>query len=150
MGEDTWASGPTLRAGRRRMSGLGAGCPAVHGRPDVRAWAGCPAWRWPFFGCFCCPCRISGVMPDVRPLLKRRMSGLVAGCPGWRRMSGGCNFSRSVFFRLLFQASLADGVGDPWRLHSSSPSVKLRQYLCMHTRGVSSSIPSSKGSSEHV
>ena len=49
-----------------------------------------------------------------------------------------------------FGLNPADGVVIPWRLHSSSSSAKFRQYLCMHTRGVSSSIPSSMGSSEHV
>ncbi|KAI5012637.1 hypothetical protein ZWY2020_024903, partial [Hordeum vulgare] len=42
-------------------------------------------------------------------------------------------------------ASLADGVVVRTCWHSSSSFVKLRQYLCVHTRGVSSSIPSSKG-----
>ena len=88
--------------------------------------------------------------PDFRA--RSRMSGGLgtAGCPGWRgRMSGAWELF-SVFFRRRFHASLADGVVVPWRLHSSSTSVKLRQYLCMHTGEVSSSIPSSKGSSEHV
>ena len=78
--------------------------------------------------------------PVVRSPGTRRTSGK-------RRSSGACSLQQLRFFRLLFHASLADGVGDPWRSHSSFSSVKLRQYLCMHTSGVSSSIPSSKGAS---
>jgi hypothetical protein len=70
----------------------------------------------------------SGLWPEV--------PGLAEACP--------------CFFFLLFQASLADGVVVHVRWHSSSLSVVLRQYLCMHTGEVSSSIPSSKGSSEHA
>ena len=100
----------------------------------------------------------SGEMPDVRAVGRHRMSGLAgrAGCPGWARcpghgrMSGCCSFSSSVFFRRRFQASLADGVVVHLHSHSSSPYVVFRQYLCMHMGEVSSSIPSSKGSSEHV
>ena len=100
------------------------------------------------------------VGPDVRAgvveLVALGFGG--AGFPGWEsdvlglgngRMSGAWELF-SVFFRRRFHASLADGVVVPWRLHSSSTSVKLRQYLCMHMGEVSSSIPSSKGSSEHV
>ena len=75
----------------------------------------------------------------------------MAGCSGQRpEVPGSPEACPGLFLFLLFHASLADGVGDPWRLHSSSSSVKHRQYLCMHTRGVSSSMPFSKGSSEHV
>ena len=75
--------------------------------------------------------------------------------PGWgRKFRGpevpGLAEACPCFFFLLFQASLADGVVVHVRWHSSSLSVVLRQYLCMHTGEVSSSIPSSKGSSAHV
>ena len=64
-----------------------------------------------------------------------RMSGGsgTARCLGWRgRMSRAWELF-SVFFHRRFHASLMDGVVVPWRLHSSSTSVKLQQYLCMHT-----------------
>ena len=120
------SSMPDFR-GKGRMSGLwrGAGCPGL--APDVRPLM-LLAVCW-------CSSLAAAQAPDVRPLA---------------RMSGRYSFSSSVFFRYRFQASLADGVVVPWRLHSSSSSVVFRQYLCMHTSGVSSSIPSSKGSSEHV
>ena len=63
-----------------------------------------------------------------------RTSGLSRSSGGFRS-SGRSRLCSSFFFRLLLHASLADGVGIPWRLHSSSSSVKFRQYLCMHTRG---------------
>ena len=169
---DTWPSGPWLRAGRRRMSELGAGCPGLREAPDVRGSGRMSGLKWPNFGCLLlsmpdfrgkgrmsglwrgagCP----GLAPDVRPLMV--LGGWAAtvgevpgaGCPGsWPdvRVLGAISV---FFFRRRFHASLADGVVVPWRLHSSSSSVKLRQYLCMHTSGVSSSIPSSKVSSEHV
>ena len=128
-----------LRAGRARSSGDGqkVRAPEVPGEGPGRVRAiqrvgtlsdgfgaaGPEAPGWPEVPV----ARSSGQRPEVL--------GFPEACPG--------------FFFLLFHASLADGVGDPWRLHSSSSSVKLRQYLCMHDGG-SSSIPSSKGSSEHV
>ena len=143
-----------LHAGRgpsrdARCPGAGAGCPGWQG-PSLllygMAGSGFPGWR-----------------PDVQGLGTRWMSGpsrlgrwlLAAGDTSRGRMSGPGPDVRvqediSVFFPHRFHASLADGVVVPWRLHSSSSSVVFRQYLCMHTSGVSSSIPSSKGSSEHV
>ena len=149
----------------------GAGCP---GRgPDVRGSGRMSGLKWPNFWC------ILSLMPDFRGRGRMSGGWCGAGCPGTRlgcpaadasavcwcssleaaqapavrplaRMSCRCSFSSSVFFRRRFQASLADGVAVPWCLHSSSTSVKLRQYLCMHMGEVSSSIPSLKGSSEHV
>ena len=67
---------------------------------------------------------IRGRVRMIRPLTAVRTSGLApAAAPS----------SSSPFFRLLFHASLVDGVVVPWCLHSSSTSVKLRQYLCMPT-----------------
>ena len=124
------------RQGRPVVQASRAGCLGFQGAPDVRAGeAGCPGWS----GSTCCS--------RVR---RGRISGLGAGCPGWRGQMSGAWELFSVFFRRHIHASLADGVVVPWRLHSSSTSVKLQQYLCMHTGEVSSSIPSSKGSSEHV
>ena len=119
------------------MSGRRAGCPGLPETPDVRALG-----------------------PDVQAGRSSlvalwngevRISGLGVGCPGARErpdVRAGELFS--VFFRRRFHASLADGVVVPWRLHSSLLCVVFRQDLCMHTSGVSRSIPSSKGSSEHM
>ena len=65
----------SLRTGRCRMSGLGAGCPAAHEEPDVRASAGCLGWSGQFFCSLDNMHRISGQAPDVRPVTGRRMSG---------------------------------------------------------------------------
>ena len=96
-------------------------------------------------------CRSSGRwrLSDVRC---RVIRPVVVECrtSGVFRSSGSCRLRSSVFFRLRFHASLADNVVVQLRLHSSSSSIPFRQYLCMHTSGVSSSIPSSKGSSKHV
>ena len=114
-----------------RISGLEAGCPGARDAPDVQAGCRmsgpCRLGRWLLAAGDTSRGRMFGPGPDVRVLE-----------------------AVSVFFRRRFQASLADGVVVPWRLHSSSSSVKLRRYLCMHTGGVSSSIPSSKWSSEHM
>ena len=147
------------------MSRLGAGCLGLREAPDVRGSGRMSGLKWPNFGCILlsmpdfrgkgrmsglwrgagCP----GLAPDVRPLMLLAVcwcSSLAAAQASdvrpLARMSGRCSFSSSVFFHHRFQASLADGVVVPWRLHSSSTSVKLQQYLCMHTGEVSSSIPS--------
>ena len=157
---------PVAARRQGRMSGLGAGFRGFASRrmsglgPDVCAEVA------KLLMCSVVRCRISGgragclgfgEAPDVRPLMLLAVcwcSSLAAAqAPDVRplaRMSGRCSFSSSVFFRRRFHASLADGVVVPWRLHSSSSSVVFRQYLCMHTSGVSSSIPSSKVSGEHV
>ena len=153
---------PDVRAGGRMSeASQGAGCPELG--PDVRVEVAKLLVRSVVDAGFPGRCRMSGLWrgagclglaPDVRPLMLLAVcwcSSLAAAqAPDVRpldRMSGRCSFSSSVFFRRRFQASLADGVVVPWRSHSSSTSVKLRQYLCMHTGEVSSSIPSSKGSS---
>jgi hypothetical protein len=166
-----WPASARTGAGCPGLHG-GAGCPGWGGRmsgagtgPSLRFWhggAGFPGrWRRISGGSWGAGCPGSGRMsgpcsfscgwalrvcdlqgPDVRA--KGRMSG------AWKLSWLFSLLRDSVFFRLRFQASLADGVVARRCRHSSSSSVKLRQYLCMHTRGVSSSIPSSKGSSEHV
>ena len=143
--------GPDVRAGSAWICsgtgiltpdfrGWGAGYPAGPVAPDVRGSAGCPG---PVASSAAGPWRLCGLQgPDVRA--KGRMSG------AWEQPLFFFLLRDSVFFRLRFQASLVDGVVARRCRHSSSSSVKLRQYLCMHTRGVSSSIPSSRWSSEHV
>ena len=143
-----------------RMSGRsrGAGCPGWRaGCPGWRGWSWCSLDRGAEFPVESAGCPGVAEVPDVRPLMLRPScwcsSSEVAQAPDVRplaRMSGRCSFSSSVFFRRRFQASLVDDVVVPWRLHSSSSSLVFRQYLCMHTSGLSSSIPSSKVSSEHV
>ena len=92
------SSMPDFR-GKGRTSGLwrGAGCPGL--APDV----------WPLMLlaiCWGSSCAAAQA-PDVRPL---------------SRMSGRCSVRSSAFFRCRFQASVADGVVVPWRLHFSSLS----------------------------
>ena len=94
----------SLRTGRCRMSGLGAGCPAAHEEPDVRASG-----------------RMSGLeLPDSSALWiacagfpgRRRMSGPSrgAGCPGVGRMSGRC---RVAWRPSLSGLLLVGGAGCP-------------------------------------
>ena len=68
--------------GGGRMFGRRAGCPGLHGEPDVRAsrpdaqadGAGYAA-LWIDLS------RFLGARPDVRDLARSRMSGVDAGCP---------------------------------------------------------------------
>ena len=72
----------SMHAGRRRMSGLGAGCPGLRESPDVR---GTSQMSGPKMGkllvCFVLDAGFPGEGPDVRALARRRMSGAGAGCP---------------------------------------------------------------------
>ena len=113
-----------------RIFGLEAGCPGARDAPDVRAGrrmsGPCRLGHWLLAAGDTSRGRMSGPGPDVRAR---------AGCPG----PGRC---------IHFIPSSLPSFPRGWC--SSSSFVVFRQYLCMHTRGVSSSIPSSKGSSEHV
>ena len=135
MGEGYKAKGPRLRTGRYRTTGGGrtsggsrrTGRPARVGRPLILLGIGGTEF----------PVSVGRPVPGIcrTSCVVGRPAAVEGRTSGGFRSSGRSRLCSSFFFRLLFQASLADGVGVPWCLHSSSSSVKFRQYLCMHTRG---------------